>query len=269
MLIDQDVAIKIEKANKCNTLLIEDAIYNDLHHNGPKGEDSGELVLGIPEVFWFRANYPLWNMIPYHILVMENLGPDLGQLFHQHGKPFSTKTVLMIAEQFLDRIEYVHERGYIHRDIKPENVLMGLGDWKNTLYLADFGLAKKNDEVYNEKPSFTGTPRYASINTHLGISQSRRDDMESIGYVLVLFQIGFLPWQNIKKDEKILKMKKRTIVENLCRGCHIEFHMYLNYVRSLRFDEKPDYDYLRKLFNKLYYKLGYKKYDWKFDWTTK
>ena len=174
----------------------EDAIYNDLHHNGPKGKDSGEPVLGIPEVYWFRTRYPLWNKKPYHILVMENLGQDLYELFEQHGEQFSTKTVLMLAEQFLDRIEYLHERGYIHRDIKPENFLMGLGESKDTVYLADFGLAEKNDEVYNEKAGFAGTLKYASINTHLGISQSRRDDMESIGYVLVLFQTGRLPWLN-------------------------------------------------------------------------
>ena len=121
---------------------------------------------------------------------MENLGQDLYELFEQHGKQFSTKTVLMLAEQFLDRIEYLHERGYIHRDIKPENFLMGLGESKDTVYLADFGLALKNDEVYNEKPcekpGFAGTLRYASINTHLGISQSRRDDMESIGKFFIM-----------------------------------------------------------------------------------
>ena len=194
--IDKDVAIKIEKAygEDCNTLVKEDAIYNDLHHNGPKGKDSGELVLGIPEVFWFRTRYPLWNKKPYHILVMENLGLDLFELFKQHGNQFSTKTVLMLAEQFLDRIEYLHERGYIHRDIKPENFLMGLGESKDTVYLADFGLAKNNIEFYNEKAGFAGSLIYASINTHLGISQSRRDDLESIGYVLVEFQTGRLPW---------------------------------------------------------------------------
>ena len=127
---------------------------------------------------------------------MENLGQDLYELFEQHGEQFSTKTVLMLAEQFLDRIEYLHERGYIHRDIKPENFLMGLGESKDTVYLADFGLAEKNDEVYNEKAGFAGTLKYASINTHFGISQSRRDDMKSIGYVLVLFQTGRLPWLN-------------------------------------------------------------------------
>ena len=266
--VDQDVAIKIEKANgeDCNTLVKEDDIYNDLHHNGPKGE----LVLGIPEVFWFRTRYPLWNKKPYHILVMEHLGQDLYELFEQHGKQFSTKTVLMLAEQFLDRIEYLHERGYIHRDIKPENFLMGLGESKDTVYLADFGLAQKHDEVYKEEQSFPGTAVYASMNSHLGISQSRRDDMESIGYVLMSFQSGSLPELFISYNsndlESIGKMKKRAAVENLCKECHEEFHMYIHYCRGLRFDENPDYEYLRKLFKNLFYRLGHK-YDWKFDWT--
>ena len=102
----------------------------------------------------------------------------------------------MLADQILQRIKFLHEEGYIHRDIKPGNFLMGLGMWENTVYLADFGLSKKNDAIYKENAGFTGTPKYASMNTHLGISQSRRDDMESIGYVLVLFQTGRLPWLN-------------------------------------------------------------------------
>jgi serine/threonine protein kinase len=114
----------------------------------------------------------------------------------------------MLADQILQRIKFLHEEGYIHRDIKPGNFLMGLGMWENTVYLADFGLSKKNDAIYKENAGFTGTPKYASMNTHLGISQSRRDDMESIGYVLILFRSGCLPWQNLKQYEKMIKMKK-------------------------------------------------------------
>ena len=112
------------------------------------------------------------------------------------------------------------------------------------MYLADFGFAKNNNEVYNEKAGL-GTRLYASINTHLDISQSRRDDLESIGYVLMLFQSGSLPWYNSPNDWKIIgDIKKRTTVENLYRGCFKEFH----YCRGRRFDEKPDYGSLKKLF---------------------
>ena len=139
----------------------------------------------------------------YHILVMENLGPDLNKLFYHRKKHFSMKTVLMLASQFLSRIEFIHEEGYIHRDIKPANFLTGIGKNKHVIYLADFGLAKRNKEIYSERTEFEGTPDYASLNAHLGISQSRRDDMESIGYVLMEFQIGSLPW-----DKRNPKTKK-------------------------------------------------------------
>ena len=244
-----------------------------------KGKYSG--FKGFPKMYFFGVKKPLWNNMPHHILVIEKLGPDLGQLFYRYRKEyktykFSTKTVLMLAEQFLKRIKLLHEvGGYIHRDIKPENFLMGLGKYKTTVYMADFGLSRKNKEIYNDKKGYIqGTPIYASINTHLGISQSRRDDMESIGYVLMLFQSGTLPWlfarddKNHKNDWYIIRdIKKQTTVENVCQGCYKEFHMYLHYCRGLRFDERPDYGYLMKLFRELFYRLGYK-YDWRFDWTV-
>ena len=272
---NRNVAIKIaeEIAEACITVKTEAQVYKDLFFSnvGPKEAASGDIpakeIVGIPQVFWIGKRW-LWNKETYHILVMETLGPDLNQLFHKHRKHFSNKTVLMLAEQFLNRIELLHDEGYIHRDIKPENFLMGLGESKDTVYLADFGLAEKHNEVYKEKDGFLGTPVYASMNTHLGISQSRRDDMESIGYVLMFFQSGSLPWYKYyTKDLKTIgKMKKRIAVEDLCKECHEEFHIYLHYCRGLRFDENPDYEYLRKLFKKLFYRLGHQ-YDWKFDWT--
>ena len=272
---NRDVAIKIADIWSCDTLETEAQVYKDLFFGnvGPKEAASGIIpareIVGIPQVFWIGKRW-LWNKETYNILVMENLGPDLGQLFRQHRKQFSNKTVLMLAEQFLNRIELLHETGYIHRDIKPENFLSGLGESKDTVYLADFGLAQKHDKVYKEEQSFPGTAVYASMNSHLGITQSRRDDMESIGYVLMFFQSGSLPELFIPYDsqdlETIGKMKKRTAVENLCKECHEEFHMYIHYCRGLGFDENPDYEYLRKLFKNLFYRLGHQ-YDWKFDWT--
>ena len=254
--------------------MTENSVYNNLLQDKQTTTTNGKYSekQGFPKIYKFWIGKPLWNKLRYHILVMENLGPDLHQLFHQRKKHFSIKTILMLASQFLTRIEFLHKEGYIHRDIKPANFLMGIGKNKHVVYLADFGLAKRNKEIYNERTEFEGTPRYASLNAHLGISQSRRDDMESIGYVLMEFQIGSLPWD--KRNPKTKKrlntweigvMKKQTSVENMCKGCYKEFHMYLHYCRSLRFDEKPDYDYLQKLFNGLFYRLGYK-YDWRFDW---
>jgi casein kinase I homolog HRR25 len=120
--------------------------------------------------------------------------------------------------------------------------------------------------------NLTGTARYASINTHLGVEQSRRDDLESLSYVMMYFCRGSLPWQGLKaatkkqKYDRIMEKKMSTSTDVLCRGFPQEFAIYLNYVRSLRFDDKPDYSYLRKLFRDLFVREGFQ-YDYVFDWT--
>merc|ERR1712241_1189451 len=126
---------------------------------------------------------------------------------------------------------------------------------------------------YVEGKSLTGTARYASINTHLGIEQSRRDDLESLGYVLMYFNRGQLPWQGLKANTKkekynrIAEKKMSTPVEILCKHFPTEFATYLNYCRALRFDDKPDYAYLRRLFRDLFFRQGYAA-DYRFDWTV-
>ena len=163
----------------------------------------------------------------------------------------------------------MHSKSFIHRDIKPDNFLMGLGKRANQVNVIDFGLAKKFRDPkthihipYRENKNLTGTARYASINTHLGIEQSRRDDIESLGYVLMYFLRGSLPWQGLKaatkkqKYEKISEKKMATPVEVLCRGFPMEFATYFQYCRSLRFDDKPDYSYLRKLLRDLFAREG-------------
>ena len=156
---------------------------------------------------------------------------------------------------------------------------MGLSKKGNLVYIIDFGLAKKYRDArthqhipYRENKNLTGTARYASINTHLGIEQSRRDDLESLGYVLMYFNLGSLPWQGLKaatkkqKYERISEKKMSTPIEVLCKGFPTEFATYVNYCRSLRFDDKPDYAYLRQLFRNLFHRHGYA-YDYIFDWN--
>jgi casein kinase 1 epsilon len=179
------------------------------------------------------------------------------------------KTVLMLADQMINRVEYMHQKGFLHRDIKPDNFLMGLGRKANQVYIIDYGLAKKFRDLqthkhipYRENKNLTGTARYASVNTHLGVEQSRRDDLESLGYVLMYFLRGSLPWQGLKagtkkqKYDKISEKKMLTPVEVLCKSYPSEFISYFHYCRSLRFEDKPDYSYLKRLFRDLFIREG-------------
>lgn len=146
---------------------------------------------GIPKMFHFGQEGD------FNILVMELLGPSLEDLFEYCRRKFCLKTVLMIAIQMIQRIEYVHQCGFLHRDIKPDNFLIGLGKQQSTIYIIDFGLSKRFKDPrtskhipYKDGKELTGTARYASLNTHLGIEQARRDDLEQIGFVLMYLAKG-------------------------------------------------------------------------------
>ncbi|XP_033212905.1 casein kinase I-like isoform X2 [Belonocnema kinseyi] len=229
--------------------------------------------VGIPTIKWCGSEGD------YNVMVMELLGPSLEDLFNFCSRRFTLKTVLLLADQLISRTDYIHSRNFIHRDIKPDNFLMGLGKKGNLVYIIDFGLAKKyrdgrnNKHIpYRENKNLTGTARYASVNTHLGIEQSRRDDLESLGYVLMYFNRGSLPWQGLKaatkrqKYERISEKKMSTAIEELCKSYPVEFTTYLRYCRQLRFEEKPDYSYLRHLFRTLFHSQGFT-YDYVFDWN--
>ena len=185
----EEVAIKLEPIKtKHPQLLFEAKIYRVLQGG-----------YGIPSVKWFGAEGD------YNVLVIDLLGPSLEDLFNYCGKRFSLKTVLMLADQMIARLEFMHSRSYIHRDVKPDNFLIGTGSRKHICHVIDFGLAKKFQDPRNgrhipyiEGKNLTGTARYASISTHEGIEQSRRDDMESLGFVLMYFLRGSLPWQGLK-----------------------------------------------------------------------
>ncbi|CAD8122359.1 unnamed protein product [Paramecium sonneborni] len=260
----EEYAMKLEKSDtKFPQLFFEAKLYTYL-----QGSDNNDK--GIPRI------YAQGTDGDYNYIVIDLLGQSLEDLFNKHNKKLSLKTVLMLGEQMIQRIEYIHLNKFIHRDIKPDNFLIGQGQKAVRIYLLDFGLAKRYQTKeghipYKEGKSLTGTARYASINTHLGIEQSRRDDLESLGYVLMYLLRGQLPWQNMKannqkdKYQRIMEKKLETSSDVLCKGFPIEMSQYLNYCKNLKFEEKPDYQYLKGLFKDAFQRIGYE-LDYKYDW---
>ena len=258
----EEVAIKIESKNiETPQLIHESKILKALNDND-----------GFPKVYLVT---PLDDVL---IMVMELLGENLQKLLmNSPHKKFTLKTTLMLAIQILSRIKTLHENNYIHRDIKPENFTIGLKKYKNTIYMIDYGLtrkfcdSRKNHIPYKEGKHLTGTALYASIYTHKGIEQSRRDDLESLGYMMIYFCKGELPWMNVKgktkeiKYKKIMEKKLEMKPDILCQGLPDEFNQYFKYVRELQFTEEPKYDFLLGLFNSAMKKNNIKN-DFKFDW---
>lgn len=213
-------------------------------------------------------------------MVIDLLGYSLEDLFVLCGQQLSLKTVLMLANQMISAIQYIHEKSFIHIDIKPDNFVMGTGNTKNQVFIIDFGLSKKYRDVtshehckYESGKSLTGTPRYASINALNGIRQTRRDDMESLGYVWLYLLRGSLPWMGInarnteQKYAMICEAKSGTSPESLCEGFPREFVDYFKLVRSLKYDETPNYALYRQMFTNLFIEQGYV-LDYRYDWLN-
>ena len=260
---NESVAIKLEKSDTRHPQLIYESKLIKLLQGGP----------GLPAVHWFGTESN------YNVMVIDLLGSSLEDMFNFCNRRLSIKSSLMLVDQMICRVEYIHSKNFIHRDIKPDNFLMGLGKRSSLVYIIDFGLAKKYRDQktlkhipYRDGKSLTGTARYASINAHVGVEQSRRDDLEAIGYVTMYFLRGSLPWQGINahnRDEKykrIMEKKISTSVDELCKGFPEEFLIYINYCKALKFEDRPDYAYLRRTFKDLFIREGHQ-YDYIFDWN--
>jgi casein kinase 1 len=254
------IAIKVEENTNRSHLYQEYEILKLI--------EGGE---GIPKVYKYREGHR------HNYLFMELLGKSLDKLFNDCQKHFTYKTIFQIGYQMIQRIEYIHNKGYIHRDIKPGNFVIGKNNNKRIIYIIDFGLSKKyidknNKHIsYKEGKGLTGTARYVSLYTHYGIEQSRRDDIEGIAYNLIYFGKGKLPWQGIKsknkkeKHQKIMESKIYYNPNKLCEGLSSEFKALLEYSRDLEFEERPDYKNIKLMFKTSIIEIG-ENFDFIFDW---
>jgi serine/threonine protein kinase len=288
--IRDQVALKVEKKSsiKGNCLRDEYDRYMllqselDSRHN----HRHGDPLFGLPKVHEF------FHTRNHNVLVLELLGHDLETLFRKCGKKFSLKTVLYIGMQLIQRIERIHEARLIHRDIKPQNFMTGRRDLgkpdRDVIHIIDFGLAKEytldglNHIPMRTGKSLVGTARYVSIRTHEGFDQSRRDDLEAIGYLLMYFLLGEnLPWHrppsheicgNTEKEKVVAtyqwigRTKKAHPPEILCQGLPDELRIFMEHVKDgYEFHDKPKYQYLSQLLETCFWNQNFK-HDNQYDW---
>ena len=258
------VAIKVEtnKSSSQNQLKMEAKIYKEME---------GTLIY--KNVRWPRLHF--FGCDAGHcIMVMDLLGPNIESILKKtaHNR-LSSVTVAYIAEKMITLVERLHFGGFVHRDLKPQNFVIEYCEHSYPrypeVYLIDYGLAKsyiEHDKTthapFVQKKSLKGTVRYSSINTHLGIEQSRRDDLQSLAYILVYMLAGRLPWQNLMKDRDkkeayhhIMMLKMKTTAEELVAPLSDDIKeamlSFILYVNTLMYHEQPNYDFLRGLFKEM------------------
>ena len=227
------VAIKIEPIiHDLKLLKNESIIYQYLINNE-----------GIPNVKWFgkdKTNY---------YMVINLLGESL-QSLKERKQIFSLKLVLQIGTQILYLLKMIHDKGIVHRDIKPDNFLLGLNSKSKQIYLIDFGFCKtflndnKHIEIKKTK-NLIGSNNFASVNAHEFNELSRRDDLESLGYMLVYFCLGELMWKNYSSNEIIKIMKNNIINDETIPKILIQ---YFKIIKCLEFKETPNYNLLINIF---------------------
>ncbi|CAK91525.1 unnamed protein product (macronuclear) [Paramecium tetraurelia] len=244
LLTKQEVAIKVEKEENEEVRSLEREVQILKKLDGAEG---------FPKYFWSGEDQG------YNILVIQLLGKDLAYHFKQLKK-FSLKTVLTLGIQAVQILERSHQKGVIHRDLKPENMILGVGREISKLYLIDFGISKIYRDAngkhisFKEQKSFLGTTRYASIAAHLGHELGRKDDLESLMYILLYFLRGYqviqqsrqLPWQNmvnVTDDERTKKVgeMKLSLEHELFKDQTGELQRVYDYIRRLQFKQEPNY----------------------------
>eukprot|EP00062_Callorhinchus_milii_P007975 gi/632950164/ref/XP_007890569.1/ PREDICTED: serine/threonine-protein kinase VRK2 isoform X1 [Callorhinchus milii] len=216
--------------------------------------------LGIP-IYW-GTGLAKYKEKSYRFMVMDRLGQDLQNVLQQSGNRFSKAKVLKISIQMLDVLEFIHDNEYIHGDIKAANLLLGCTNDKE-IYLADYGLAFRyqpngTHKEYKEDPRrcHNGTIEFTSIDAHRGVAPSRRSDLEILGYCMLQWLCGTLPWEHNLKDPNAVQQAKIKFMNNLPTSVNeclppgsecSEITSYLSYVNSLKYDERPEYQKIHNI----------------------
>jgi len=234
----ENVAIKVEPiVNNTKLLKNESIIYLNIGN-----------YTGIPTVKWYGKDDTNYYM------VINLLGDSLENIKQLNGR-ISLKATLQIGINILSILKHIHSYGYVHRDIKPENLLFGLN--KQNIYIIDFGLCKKymindNHIEMNTKKNLIGTPNYASINSHNFFELSRRDDLESLSYILLYIFFGTLPW--IDKYNYLSESERNICIRNDKKNIFLNEYIplvLLNFYKNvinLSFKETPNYEYYINIF---------------------
>ena len=214
---------------------------------------------GIPEIISFG------HKGKYNVMIEELLSKSIQELFELNDNEMPLKNVCMIAIQLLERIEYIHSKFIIHRNINPTNFV--IGEKNNSLiYVIDFGMAKKYRSSrtgkhlkFNLNQKIFGNVSFISVNSMRGMEQSRRDDLESLGYMLIYLLKGYLPWKEFEnkndKIQKIFQLKRKISLSRLCRYLPEEIKKYIEYCKILSFEQEPNYEYLKGLFKQILIKI--------------
>lgn len=265
------VAVKLELQSTQTPQLMSESQIIDTLQGGP----------GIPQLIWYGLYEPI-----YTVLVLELLGPSLQDAFVYCDRKFTLKTGLMIMDQCLETLEFVHRHHVIHRDIKPDNWVLGVAGQEHKLYLIDFGLGKRlrrpsimgSTRMSRSLAMIThplvGTVRYASVGAHLGYEETRRDDLESLSYMFLYLTKGSLPWQGLKastREERlraILEAKQSITSAELAEGLPKEIASFVEQCRHQTPHHSIEHNSAREFFKTLAKQEGIV-YDKKFDWMIK
>ena len=251
------------------------------YHSAPNPQlyQESKIMTEMKGKLGFPTCYQVIYLKQELVMVTDLLGPNIQDIMDNiEGKKFTMKSTLLLTEQMLKRLRDLHEKGIIHRDMKPENFVIGKGKNEKLIYMIDFGLSRhylieKTQQHIPMKSdrAIVGTLRYISMNCHEGLEVSRRDDLESLAYMMIHFVIGELPWMGIKakslgeKYKRVYEKKQETVPDDICKILPDEMKSFLQHILNLEFEEKPNYDYLEGLIKSLKSKYGFKNDD-NFEW---